>query len=127
MLGPELDVPVNVCLAKTLCHCVGGLRVLVAGYGEFSTEGCIPDNVNGAKFVRDLYEKVDDNAGESEAPCATCRLNCCEAVAASKDDCLHVPLHQADVWYPSRHTQLWVSLPTLRFDHKHAQGFEWLN
>ncbi|KAG7382140.1 hypothetical protein PHYPSEUDO_005166 [Phytophthora pseudosyringae] len=26
---------------------------------EFSTADCIPDTVNGAKFVRDLYEKVD--------------------------------------------------------------------
>lgn len=38
------------------------------GYGEFTTEGCIPDNVNGAKFVRDLYEKVDDNAGKYTVP-----------------------------------------------------------
>ena len=38
--------------------------MVVAGYGEFSTEGCIPDNVNGAKFVRDLYEKVDDTTGK---------------------------------------------------------------
>ncbi len=35
------------------------------GYGEFPTTDCIPDTVNGAKFVRDLYEKVDDNAGNS--------------------------------------------------------------
>lgn len=33
------------------------------GYGEFPTTDCIPDTVNDAKFVRDLYEMVDDNAG----------------------------------------------------------------
>ena len=37
----------------------------VTGYGEFPTTDCLPDTVNGAKFVRDLYEKVDDNAGNS--------------------------------------------------------------
>ena len=35
----------------------------IAGYGSFPTEGCIPDTVNGAKFIRDLYEKVDDEVG----------------------------------------------------------------
>ncbi len=35
-----------------------------AGSGEFTTDGCIPDTVTGAKFVRDLYEKVDDTAGQ---------------------------------------------------------------
>ena len=35
-----------------------------AGYGNFSTEGCIPDPINGSKYVRDLYEKVDDTIGE---------------------------------------------------------------
>jgi len=31
------------------------------GHGSFDCSGCIPDTVNGAKFVRDLYEKA---AGE---------------------------------------------------------------
>ena len=25
-----------------------------AGYGSFSCEGCVPDTVNNARFVRDL-------------------------------------------------------------------------
>ncbi len=41
---------------------------VVTGYGEFPITDCIPDTVNGAKFVRDLYEKVDDNAGNSCVP-----------------------------------------------------------
>lgn len=48
--------------------------MVVAGYGEFSTEGCIPDNVNGAKFVRDLYEKVDDTTGELDHIVLACSL-----------------------------------------------------
>ena len=52
------------------CSCIHSCKhrtehVLAAGYGEFTTEGCIPDTVNGAKYVRDLYEKVNDTAGES--------------------------------------------------------------
>lgn len=35
------------------------------GHGSFGCEGCIPDTVNGAKFVRDLYEKVGDTFGEA--------------------------------------------------------------
>jgi len=33
--------------------------VSTSGYGSFTGEGTIPDTVNGAKFVRDLYEKSD--------------------------------------------------------------------
>jgi len=29
-----------------------------AGYGSFDGRDCIPDSINGAKFVRDLYEKA---------------------------------------------------------------------
>lgn len=36
-----------------------------AGQGSFDCEGCIPDTINGAKFVRDLYEKAEDKTGES--------------------------------------------------------------
>lgn len=38
------------------------------GYGEFPADDCIPDTVNGAKFVRDLYEKVGDTAGKYTVP-----------------------------------------------------------
>ena len=33
------------------------------GFGQFDTEGCIPDTVNGAKNVRELYDKVNDTSG----------------------------------------------------------------
>lgn len=52
-------------LLSCLATVHGIVDMLVAGYGEFTTDGCIPDTVNGAKFVRDLYEKVHDTAGES--------------------------------------------------------------
>lgn len=38
------------------------------GYGSFDCEGCIPDTVNGARFVRDLYEKAQDNTGKYSVP-----------------------------------------------------------
>lgn len=32
------------------------------GYGSFDCdEACVPDTVNGCKFVRDLYEKARDS------------------------------------------------------------------
>ena len=34
-----------------------------AGFGSFDCEGCIPDDVNGARFVRDLYELAGDTNG----------------------------------------------------------------
>ena len=40
------------------------------GYGSFSCEGCVPDTVNGAKFVRDLYEIAHDTTGACGA-CGT--------------------------------------------------------
>ena len=39
-----------------------------AGYGSFGCQGCIPDTVNGAKFVRDLYELADDTSGKYSVP-----------------------------------------------------------
>lgn len=30
------------------------------GFGKYSCEGCVPDTVNNARFVRDLYELVPD-------------------------------------------------------------------
>jgi hypothetical protein len=35
-----------------------------AGNGPFTNEGCIPDPVNGAKFVRDLYDMAGDAVGD---------------------------------------------------------------
>ena len=43
-----------------------------AGYGSFSTEGCIPDTVNHppAKYIRDLYEKSNDTGGDACSACS---------------------------------------------------------
>eukprot|EP00238_Polyblepharides_amylifera_P009566 CAMPEP_0196574456 /NCGR_PEP_ID=MMETSP1081-20130531/4167_1 /TAXON_ID=36882 /ORGANISM="Pyramimonas amylifera, Strain CCMP720" /LENGTH=347 /DNA_ID=CAMNT_0041892481 /DNA_START=282 /DNA_END=1325 /DNA_ORIENTATION=- len=38
------------------------------GCGSFSTEGCIPDTVNGCKFVRDLYEIAEAKGGKYTVP-----------------------------------------------------------
>lgn len=61
----ELRTTTRTCaLLSCLAAMHGTVYILVAGYGEFTTDGCIPDTVNGAKYVRDLYEKVNDTAGE---------------------------------------------------------------
>ena len=39
-----------------------------AGYGSFPPSGCVPDTVNGAKFVRDLYELAHDTGGKYSVP-----------------------------------------------------------
>lgn len=39
-----------------------------AGHGSFDCEGCIPDTVNKAKFVRDLYEMANDTSGKYTVP-----------------------------------------------------------
>ncbi|KAK9835349.1 hypothetical protein WJX81_004140 [Elliptochloris bilobata] len=38
------------------------------GFGSFPPHGCIPDKVNGAKSVRELYEKAGDTFGKYTVP-----------------------------------------------------------
>jgi putative glutathione S-transferase len=38
------------------------------GYGSYDCEGCIPDTVNGASTLRELYEKSDDKTGKYSVP-----------------------------------------------------------
>ncbi|GMH45297.1 hypothetical protein BSKO_13254 [Bryopsis sp. KO-2023] len=38
------------------------------GYGSFPADDCIPDSINGSKFVRDLYELAKDTAGKYTVP-----------------------------------------------------------
>ncbi|KXZ42325.1 hypothetical protein GPECTOR_161g124 [Gonium pectorale] len=38
------------------------------GFGSFGCEGCVPDDVNGAKFVRDLYDLAKDTTGKYSVP-----------------------------------------------------------
>lgn len=38
------------------------------GFGSFGCEDCIPDTINGAKFVRDLYELSHDTGGKYTVP-----------------------------------------------------------
>lgn len=36
------------------------------GHGSFPCDGCVPDPINGARFVRDLYERSADTAGGAQ-------------------------------------------------------------
>jgi len=38
------------------------------GHGSFPCDGCVPDPINGAKFVRDLYELAHDTTGKYSVP-----------------------------------------------------------
>jgi putative glutathione S-transferase len=38
------------------------------GHGSFPTDDCIPDTVNGAKYIRDLYELAGDTGGKYTVP-----------------------------------------------------------
>lgn len=38
------------------------------GFGSFDNEGCVPDTINNAKFVRDLYELCNDTGGKYTVP-----------------------------------------------------------
>ncbi|KAG2483117.1 hypothetical protein HYH03_018007 [Edaphochlamys debaryana] len=38
------------------------------GHGSFGCEGCVPDEINGAKFVRDLYDMAHDTTGKYSVP-----------------------------------------------------------
>jgi len=39
-----------------------------AGWGAFSCDGCIPDYINGARTIRDLYELSKDTEGKYTVP-----------------------------------------------------------
>ncbi len=39
------------------------LVLMSAGHGSFPPIDCVPDNVNGARFIRDLYETSNDTSG----------------------------------------------------------------
>ena len=43
-------------------------RANPAGYGSFSCAECIPDDVNGTAFVRDLYDLAGDTNGKYTVP-----------------------------------------------------------
>mmetsp|Transcript_18494 Transcript_18494/g.19259 ORF Transcript_18494/g.19259 Transcript_18494/m.19259 type:complete len:355 (+) Transcript_18494:66-1130(+) len=42
--------------------------VAPSGFGSFPGNGCIPDSINGAKTVRDLYDLVGDNGSRYTVP-----------------------------------------------------------
>lgn len=39
-----------------------------SGFNSIDCEGCIPDPINHAKFVRDLYELANDTGGKYSVP-----------------------------------------------------------
>jgi len=47
------------------------------GLGSFDNEGCIPDPINNAKFVRDLYELSKDTNGKYSVPVLWDKKNKC--------------------------------------------------
>jgi len=38
------------------------------GHGSFECDGCIPDTINNAKYIRDLYRLADDKDGKYTVP-----------------------------------------------------------
>eukprot|EP00884_Botryococcus_braunii_P005107 jgi/Botrbrau1/14598/Bobra.242_2s0008.1 len=38
------------------------------GFGEICCDGCIPDTVNGVKYIRDLYDMAHDQSGKYTVP-----------------------------------------------------------
>lgn len=59
------------------------------GHGSFGCEGCIPDTVNGAKFIRDLYDRAGDTTGEGSCWAAAGQLlDSCRAAAGQLPACI---------------------------------------
>lgn len=65
-----------VCMPRkctVCCHALRGLlfvqqfmsmlTCVLTGHGSFPPKECIPDTVNGAKYIRDLYEMSNDTGG----------------------------------------------------------------
>ena len=51
-------------MQMALMHrCAVRLCLPCAGHGSFPPIDCVPDTVNGVRFVRDLYEMSDDTSG----------------------------------------------------------------
>lgn len=42
------------------------------GYGSFECDGCVPDPVLGARFVRDIYEQSGDTTGAARGGLLVC-------------------------------------------------------
>uniref|UniRef100_A0A6B2L987 GST C-terminal domain-containing protein n=1 Tax=Arcella intermedia TaxID=1963864 RepID=A0A6B2L987_9EUKA len=43
------------------------------GHGSFNCEGCIPDTVNGARTIRELYDIANDTGGKYTVPLLWCK------------------------------------------------------
>ena len=52
-------------LGQGMCQNVPESVWFLAGYGSFPPLRCIPDTVNGAKTIRELYDKAGDTFGKS--------------------------------------------------------------
>ncbi len=50
-----------------------------AGHGSFPPIDCVPDTVNGVRFIRDLYEMSNDTSGNPALVPCTCQLHQCYA------------------------------------------------
>lgn len=60
---------------------------LRAGFGSFPPTACVPDTVNGAKFVRDLYEMCDPGPGKQQPHLSTGRCRARSAHAHAMMGC----------------------------------------
>jgi hypothetical protein len=60
---------VPCCLAWLPASAAAAAAAAAAGHGSFSCVDCVPDSVNGAKFVRDLYENAQDTTGMGSCAC----------------------------------------------------------
>lgn len=61
-----LDIT-DSCWLQHMCRLWTDALKCCPGNGNFPADDCIPDPINGAKYVRDLYEKVHDTAGDLHA------------------------------------------------------------
>ena len=73
-----------------------------AGHGSFPPTDCVPDTVNGVRFVRDLYEMSNDTSGTVSTLCSPEAIKSAQRWCAWEHDpnkliqCVHMPLlHRA--------------------------------
>ena len=55
-------------------ECSVRLCLPCAGHGSFPPIDCVPDTVNGVRFVRDLYEMSDDTSGTANIASSCSRM-----------------------------------------------------
>lgn len=67
------------------------------GFGSFAPSGCEPDTVNGAKFVRDLYEMSNDTKHKYSVPVLWDKKNKC-IVSNESSEIVRMFTKEFDEW-----------------------------